>query len=64
MVTATPPCQLSGSQPSGVSSRFEMTGSPMAPSARLESVTPSWMAEMKRAGFCCRSATRRAPRLP
>ena len=41
-----------------------MTGSPMAPSARLESVMPSWIAEMNRAGFACRPSTRRADLLP
>ena len=63
-VSAMPVCHGSPSRFSGASSRLDTTGSPIAPSARLDRVTPSWMAEMKRAGLACRLSTRRAARLP
>ena len=51
MVVATPVCQLRGKRSSAEPRMSDTTGSPMAPSARLESVTPSWIAEMKRGGL-------------
>src|SRR5690242_17728886 len=64
IVVATPWCQLCGSRSSGDFRRRETTGSPMAPRARLESVTPSWIDEMKLDGLSSRLSTRRARLLP
>ena len=64
MVVATLVCQLSGRRSRGERRISDTTGSPIAPSARLESVTPSWIAEMNRGGLSTRRSTRIAARLP
>ena len=64
MVSATPVCQLWGRASSGRLRSPDTTGSPIAPSARLESVTPSWIDEMKRGGASSSRSTLRADLLP
>ena len=64
MLKASPSDTALGSQSNAPSIRPEMTGSPTAPSTRLEVVTPSCTAEMNLAGLLSRASTRRARRLP